>query len=76
MVLVFFLENNIIMHLLFKNEKTHIFWMKFHLETLNIKMVLDLIHVYQYHTPLKNSPKNSTHNLSFEVNMQFFQILW
>jgi len=30
-------------------------------------MVLDLIHVYQYHIALKNSPKNSTHNPSFEV---------
>jgi hypothetical protein len=36
-------------------------------------MVLDLIHVYQYHTPLKISPKNSTHNLNFEIYMQFFQ---
>jgi hypothetical protein len=39
-------------------------------------MVLDLIQVYQYHTPLKNSPKNSIHNPSFEVYMQFFQTLW
>jgi hypothetical protein len=39
-------------------------------------MVLDLIHVYQYHTPKKNSAKNSTHNVSFEVYMQYFQIPW
>jgi hypothetical protein len=38
-------------------------------------MVLNLIHVYQYYTILKNSPKNSTHNLSFEIYVQFFQIL-
>jgi hypothetical protein len=38
-------------------------------------MVLDLIHVYQYHTPQKKSPKNSIHNLSFEVYMQFLQSL-
>jgi hypothetical protein len=37
-------------------------------------MVLHLIHVYQYHTPKKNSAKNSTHNVSFEVYMQYFQI--
>jgi hypothetical protein len=39
-------------------------------------MVLNLIHVYQYHTPFKNSPKNSTHNLSFELYLQFLQTLW
>jgi len=33
-------------------------------------MVLDLIHVYQYHTPLKKSPK-----INFEIYMQFFQTL-
>jgi hypothetical protein len=35
-------------------------------------MTLDLIDVYQCHWPQKNSPKISTHNLSFEVCMQFF----
>jgi hypothetical protein len=35
-------------------------------------MVLDLIHVLNKW----NSPKNSTHNLSFEAYMQVFQILW
>jgi len=38
-------------------------------------MVLDLIHIYQYHKPLKkNSPKNSIHNLSFEVYVQFYKL--
>jgi hypothetical protein len=32
-------------------------------------MVLDLIDVYQFHSPQKNSIKNSTHNLSFEIYM-------
>jgi len=35
-------------------------------------MALDSIDVYQYHWPQKNSRINSTHNLSFEVCMQFF----
>jgi hypothetical protein len=48
--------------------------MKFHLKNL-IQMVLDLIHAYQYHTSYKKSPKNSTHNLSFEVYKQNFQTL-
>jgi hypothetical protein len=39
------------MHLLFKNAKNTLFWMKFHPKTLNLEVVLDLIHVYQYHTP-------------------------
>jgi hypothetical protein len=39
-------------------------------------MVLDLIHVYQYHTPQKKSPKKFTHNPSFEVYMQKIQIMW
>ncbi len=38
-------------------------------------MVLDLIHVYQYHTLKSNSPNNSTHNPSFDVYMQNFQTL-
>jgi hypothetical protein len=35
-------------------------------------MVLDLVHVYQYYSPQKNSLQNSTHNLSFEVYLQIF----
>ncbi len=38
------------------------------------KVVLDLIDVYQYHTPCKNSPSNSTQNRNFEVCMQFFEL--
>jgi len=34
-------------------------------------MVLDLIHVYQYHI----SPNGSTHNPNFEVCVQNFQTL-
>jgi hypothetical protein len=34
-------------------------------------MVLDLVDVYQYHSPQKNSLQNSTHNFSFEVCLQF-----
>jgi hypothetical protein len=33
-------------------------------------MVLNIIYVYQYHAPLKNSPKNST-NFNFEVYANF-----
>jgi hypothetical protein len=33
-------------------------------------MYINIIH------NIKKSPKNSTHNLSFEVYMQFFQTLW
>jgi hypothetical protein len=39
--------------------------MEFYLKVLNFQLVLDLIDVYQYHTPLKNSPKNSINNLIF-----------
>jgi len=31
-----FFKNKKIMHLLFKNAKTHIFWMKFHPKSLNL----------------------------------------
>jgi hypothetical protein len=33
--------------------------MKFHLKTFNFEMVLDLIDVYQYHTPLKKNPSTT-----------------
>jgi hypothetical protein len=36
--------------------------MKFHPKKLKIKIVIDLIDVYQYHTTLKKLPKNSIHN--------------
>jgi hypothetical protein len=66
---------DIIMHLLLKNaKKTHIFWMKFHPKIFNFEIVLDLIDIYQYHKPLKIWPKNSIHNPSFDVYMQFFKL--
>jgi len=34
-------------------------------------MVLNLVDVYQYHSPQKNSLHNLTHNFSFEVYLQF-----
>jgi hypothetical protein len=48
--------------------------MKFHPKTLNSLIVLYLIDVYQYHTPLKNAPENSIHNPSFEVYIQIFKL--
>jgi hypothetical protein len=39
-------------------------------------MAQDPIDVYQYHWPQKVSPKNSTHNPSFEVCKQFLHIPW
>jgi len=50
--------------------------MEFHPKNFNFQIFLDLIHVYQYHTPLKNSLKNSIHNLNFEIYIQKFQTLW
>jgi hypothetical protein len=35
-------------------------------------MVFNLVDVHQYHSPPKKSLQNSTHNLSFEVYLQFF----
>jgi hypothetical protein len=34
-------------------------------------MVLDLVDVYQYYSSQKKLLQNSTHNLSFEVCLQF-----
>ncbi len=45
-----FFKKDIIMYLMFKNVKNTLFWMKFHPKTSNLYMVLDLVHVYQYHT--------------------------
>jgi len=39
--------------------------MKFHSKTLNFLMVLELLDVYQFH-----SPENSTHNPNFEIYMK------
>jgi hypothetical protein len=46
--------------------------MNFQPKILNFQMAIDLIDVYQYHQPQNISPKNSAHNFSFEVCMQFF----
>jgi len=35
-------------------------------------MLIDLVDVYQYHSPQKNSLQNSTHNFSFEIYLQIF----
>jgi hypothetical protein len=60
------------MHSLFKKcKKTHFLN---GLLTKNYKLlnVLNLPYVHQYHSPPKNSLRNSTHNLSFEIYLQFF----
>jgi hypothetical protein len=47
----FFPKNiHIFMHLLFKNAKKH-FFNEISCKNFKYLMVLDLIHVYQYHTP-------------------------
>ncbi len=48
--------------------------MKFYPKIFNFQIVLDLINVNQYHTPLKISPKNSIQNTSFEVYIQIFKL--
>jgi hypothetical protein len=35
-------------------------------------MVLDLIDIYQCHSPQKHSVQNSIHNLNFEIYLQFY----
>jgi hypothetical protein len=46
--------------------------MSFQPKFFNFQMALDSIDVYQNHWPQKNPPKNSMHNPSFEICMQFF----
>jgi hypothetical protein len=36
---------------------------------LKFYMVLNLIVIYEFHSPQKNSTKNLTHNLNFEIYM-------
>jgi len=48
--------------------------MEFHPKKLINFFSLDLIDLYQYHTPLKISPKNSIPNPSFEVYIQHFKL--
>ncbi len=50
-----------------RSTKQHIFWMNFQPKIKNFWMVLNLIYVYQYHSPQKKALQNSTYNLSFEV---------
>jgi hypothetical protein len=59
--------------LLNKCKKTH-FLNGISSKFLILKNILYLINVYQYHTPLKISPKNSIHNPSFEIYIQIFKI--
>jgi hypothetical protein len=46
--------------------------MDFQPKLIKLLMVLNLVYVHQYHLPSENSLQNSTHNLSFEVYLQFF----
>jgi hypothetical protein len=41
--------------------------MDFQPNFVNFLLVLNLVDVYQYHSPPKKSLQNSTHNLNFEV---------
>jgi hypothetical protein len=52
------------MHLLFKIAKQH-FFSGLSTKNFNFKMVLDLVDVYEYHSPQQNSPQNSTINPNF-----------
>jgi len=64
MGMVFSLKKKIMMHLLLKKiQRTHF------LNGISFKFLneFNLIDVYQYHSPLKKSPKNSIHNPSFEI---------
>jgi hypothetical protein len=67
MVVVLFLNEKIIMHVLFRKLKKYILWMDFQPKYLNFEMVLNSIYVYWYHSPQKNSTNNSTNNPSFEI---------
>ncbi len=46
--------------------------MDFQPKIVNFSMVLNLVDVHQYQSPPKKSLQNSTHNLNFEVYLQFF----
>ncbi len=46
--------------------------MDFQPKFMNFSMVLNLDDVHQYHSTPKKSLQNFTHNLSFEVYLQFF----
>jgi len=55
-------------------QKKNILKIKFHPKKIYFQIVLDLIDVYQYPAPLKNSSKNSIHNYSFEIYIQIFKL--
>jgi hypothetical protein len=38
-------------------------------------MDLDIVDVYQYHSPQKNSLRNSNHNFSFEIYLYFLTFI-
>jgi hypothetical protein len=62
------------MHSLFKKcKKTH-FLNGISSKSFFLKKFLDLINVYQYHAPYKNSPKHSIDNLTFEIHSQIFKL--
>jgi hypothetical protein len=46
--------------------------MDFKPKIVNFQMVLNLVDVYQYHSPPKKSLQNSIDNLNFEVYLEFF----
>ncbi len=62
---------NYVFFIVGKNE-IYIYFNEFSTKKVNFQMAWNSIDVYQYHWPQKNSWKNSTHNLSFELCMQFF----
>ncbi len=71
----FLLKYDIIMHsLLNKCKKTQFLNGISSQKNLFRNLVLDLIDVYQYPTPLKHSPKNAIHNYSFEIYIQVFKL--
>jgi hypothetical protein len=60
--------------LLNKCKKTHFLNGISSQKKLFRNFVLDLIDVYQYPTPLKNSPKNAIYSCSFEMYIQIFKL--
>jgi hypothetical protein len=52
-------------------QKTH-FLHEFSTKNCKLLNGLNLVNVHQYHSSPKNSLQNSTHNLNFEVYLQFF----
>jgi hypothetical protein len=65
LVVNFFLKGRYYYAFTVKNAKKHIFEWNFIQKNLNFLIAIDLINLYQYHAPTKNSPKNSIVNLIF-----------